>query len=164
MAHLPTPINGVAMELPSQMQQVIPIRSIARWQAMTVPSVFTVVVTGAEGTVTSEGATLTVAEDDMISTRSANDPADPTATPPIQAPQNQINVQWRNVAGEGSASLPDANRINVAQNADYPNLWLRLVRADAASNEFRAYWSNNGTGRRCRLIPYATRSCRPPCW
>jgi hypothetical protein len=82
---------------------------------------------------------------DILGTRSANDPADPTATPPIQPPQNQINVQWRNVADAASGSHPDADRINVAQNADYPNMWLRLVRADAASNEFRAYWSNNGT-------------------
>jgi hypothetical protein len=82
---------------------------------------------------------------DILGTRSANDPADPTATPPIQTPQNQINMQWRDVADAASGSHPDANRINIAQNADYPNLWLRLVRPDAASNEFRSYWSNNGT-------------------
>jgi hypothetical protein len=82
---------------------------------------------------------------DVLSTRSASDPADPAATPPIQTPQNQINVQWRDTADAASGSHPDADRINIALNADYPNLWLRLVRASAESNEIRAFWSNNGT-------------------
>ena len=80
---------------------------------------------------------------DAVATRS--DPADPAATPPIQTPQNHISFQWRDTTDGASDSLVDADRANVANDANYPNLWLRLVREDAASNVIKAFWSNNGT-------------------
>jgi hypothetical protein len=59
--------------------------------------------------------------------------------------QNQITWQWRDTTDGGSGSLDGALRINLAQNAEYPNTWIRLVREDATANAFKAYWSNNGT-------------------
>jgi uncharacterized surface protein with fasciclin (FAS1) repeats len=56
--------------------------------------------------------------------------------------QNNFGIQWRNTTGGGSGGV---NPVNIRDNANYPNAWLRLVREDATANVFKAYWSNNGT-------------------
>lgn len=56
--------------------------------------------------------------------------------------QNNFGMQWRD-ATNGASGWPGSG-VNLRDNANYPNAWLRLVREDAASNEFKAYWSNNG--------------------
>jgi hypothetical protein len=59
--------------------------------------------------------------------------------------QNQLTGQWRETTDGSSASLDGALRINLRDNANYPNTWIRLVRENANSNVFKAYWSNDGT-------------------
>ena len=70
--------------------------------------------------------------------------ADVVATRSDGNGQNQLTWQWRDTEDGGSGSLDGALRKNLRDNANYPNTWLRLVREDAASNEFKAYWSNDG--------------------
>jgi uncharacterized surface protein with fasciclin (FAS1) repeats len=55
--------------------------------------------------------------------------------------QNNFGMQWRDTTGGGSGGM---NTINIRQQANYPNTWIRLVRESADANAFKAYWSNNG--------------------
>ena len=71
--------------------------------------------------------------------------ADVAATRSDGNGQNQLTWQWRDTTDGGSGSLDGALRTNLRDNADYPNTWIRLVREDAASNDFKAYWSNDGS-------------------
>ena len=69
-------------------------------------------------------------------------------TPPDGADVNLQNGQWRDVADADSGSFPAAERDNAANNgvgSRIPNAWLRVVRADASSNQFDYYsGSENG--------------------
>lgn len=60
--------------------------------------------------------------------------ADILATP--TGGQNIFNMQWRDTTDGGSGSKAGAERLGPVP---YPNAWVRLVRADPNSNEFKSY-------------------------
>lgn len=70
--------------------------------------------------------------------------ADVAATRSDGNGQNQLTWQWRDTTDGASGSLAGASRINLRDNANYPNTWIRLVRESATANEFKAYWSKDG--------------------
>ena len=70
--------------------------------------------------------------------------ADATATRSDGNGNNTLTWQWRDATDAGSGSLPGGDRIDIRANAEFPNTWIRLTREDAASNEFKGYWSNDG--------------------